>query len=117
ERYIELARKAEKHLPVSFSLGEADEPLELALRKALPEADMIQEPELLDAARRIQTATHFLGNDTGITHLAAALGLNVTALFGPSDPSIWGPRGRGSVTILDQMADRSVDEVLAAVLA
>lgn len=36
----------------------------------------------------------FIGNDSGITHLAAAAGVPTIALFGPTDPHIWGPRGR-----------------------
>ncbi len=35
----------------------------------------------------------FLGNDSGITHLAAAIGTPTVALFGPSNPRLWGPRG------------------------
>lgn len=36
----------------------------------------------------------FIGNDSGVTHLAAALGLPTVAIFGPTDPMVWGPRGR-----------------------
>jgi ADP-heptose:LPS heptosyltransferase len=36
----------------------------------------------------------FIGNDSGITHLAAALGVPVIALFGPTDPYVWGPQGK-----------------------
>jgi len=36
----------------------------------------------------------FIGNDSGITHLAAALGVPTVALFGPTDPYVWGPRGK-----------------------
>ncbi len=36
-------------------------------------------------------AALFVGNDSGPAHLAAALGLPVTVLFGASDPEIWGP--------------------------
>lgn len=36
-----------------------------------------------------------LGNDTGITHLAAAVGIPTIGLFGPTDPAVWGPRGEG----------------------
>src|SRR5206468_11045046 len=35
----------------------------------------------------------FVGNDNGPMHMAAAMGTPVVALFGPSDPSVWGPRG------------------------
>ena len=36
----------------------------------------------------------FIGNDSGITHLAAAVGTLAIALFGPTDPVVWGPRGK-----------------------
>ena len=35
----------------------------------------------------------YIGNDSGITHLAAAVGTPVLALFGPTDPEVWAPRG------------------------
>ena len=41
----------------------------------------------------------YVGNDSGITHLAAALGAPTAAIFGPSDPRFWAPRG-ARVTLL-----------------
>ena len=38
-------------------------------------------------------AALYLGNDSGTTHLAAALGAPTVALFGPSDARCWAPRG------------------------
>lgn len=35
----------------------------------------------------------FLGNDSGITHIAAAVGIPTAAIFGPTDPDVWAPRG------------------------
>jgi hypothetical protein len=49
--------------------------------------------DLWQAAQWIAGARLYLGNDSGITHLAAATGVPVVALFGPTDPTIWGPRG------------------------
>lgn len=44
------------------------------------------------AALMTETAL-YLGNDSGITHLAAACGTPTIALFGPTDLQIWAPRG------------------------
>jgi ADP-heptose:LPS heptosyltransferase len=35
----------------------------------------------------------FVGHDSGVTHLAAALHVPTVALFGPTDPVQWAPRG------------------------
>jgi ADP-heptose:LPS heptosyltransferase len=41
----------------------------------------------------------YVGNDSGVTHLSAALGVETIALFGPTDPSEWAPRGE-RVTVI-----------------
>jgi heptosyltransferase III len=45
-------------------------------------------PEL---AAAISAARVYVGPDTAITHLAAATGAQTVALYGPTDPRIWGP--------------------------
>ena len=61
------------------------------LRKATP---LIAENlSLLQLAAILKRSTVYLGNDSGITHLASSLGLPTVALFGPTDPKVWGPRG------------------------
>lgn len=37
----------------------------------------------------------FLGHDTGVAHVAAAVGSRCVLLFGPTDPGLWAPRNRG----------------------
>jgi hypothetical protein len=57
----------------------------------------------------------FVGNDSGVTHLAAAWGAPTLALFGPTDPATWSPVGR-RVTVARSasasLADLPVAEVL-----
>lgn len=66
---------------------------------------------LADVNAWLASARAYLGNDSGISHLAAAAGTPVIALFGPTDPNIWAPRGR-AVTIF-AMNTVSVEEVTA----
>lgn len=48
---------------------------------------------LNELAAVLQQCDLYVGNDSGITHLATAVGTPVVALFGPTDPKVWGPRG------------------------
>jgi lipopolysaccharide heptosyltransferase II len=44
-------------------------------------------------AALLKRSALFVGNDTGVMHIAAAMGTPVVGLFGPSNPAEWGPRG------------------------
>ena len=48
---------------------------------------------LLQYAAILKRCALFVGNDNGPMHMAAAMGVPVVALFGPSNPAEWGPRG------------------------
>ncbi len=54
---------------------------------------MLVDAPLLEVAQQLQQCRCYLGNDSGITHLAAMLGVPTVALFGPSDPATWHPVG------------------------
>ncbi len=49
--------------------------------------------DLYELACWLAAARIYIGNDSGPTHLAAAVGTPVVALFGPTDPAVWAPRG------------------------
>ncbi|HRZ86972.1 MAG TPA: lipopolysaccharide heptosyltransferase II [bacterium] len=49
-------------------------------------------------------AALYIGNDSGPTHIAAAVGVPVIALFGPTDPALTGPAGRGSIRVISRSA-------------
>jgi heptosyltransferase III len=51
-------------------------------------------PEL---TRLLTRARLFVGPDTSVTHLAAAAGCPTVALFGPTDPRLWGPVPAGGL--------------------
>jgi len=47
---------------------------------------------LVELAGKLQGADGYIGHDTGISHLAAALGVPSLLLFGPTEPANWAPR-------------------------
>lgn len=100
---------------------------ELAARLALPvqwcagpeEAmeDAVRFENLYGLACWIASARVYIGNDSGITHLAAAVGTPVVAIFGPTDPAVWAPRGERVLVVSGGSLDAvSVDAVLEAVV-
>ncbi len=61
-----------------------------------PTQDMLKvlvDAPLLQVAHELQHCKGYLGNDSGITHLSAMLGIPTISLFGPTDPQIWRPLG------------------------
>lgn len=65
----------------------------------------------------LQQSRLFLGHDSGISHIAAAVGSPCLLLFGPSDPEVWAPQNK-KVRVLRPasrlMADLRIEEVAAA---
>lgn len=65
--------------------------------------------ELLDAplpylAAVLEHCQAYVGNDSGVSHLAAALGVPTVAVFGPTDPCRWAPRGPRACNISADVA-------------
>ena len=48
--------------------------------------------DLLSVGQYLQHARLFIGHDSGLSHLAASLGIPSVLLFGPTDPAKWAPR-------------------------
>lgn len=63
--------------------------------------------DLSELTLLLKKAGGFIGNDSGISHLAAFLGLPTVAVFGPSDPQRWKPAGRFVKTVRPTSLDCS----------
>jgi heptosyltransferase-1 len=91
---------------INFSSAEHDLALQVEASsdgKAVPMVSSIG--ELIALTRR---ARLFIGGDTGPTHLAAALGVPVVAIFGPTDPARNGPYGTKSVVLRNSASRTSL---------
>ena len=53
--------------------------------------NLVGELSLAETAELVGRAKLFVGPDTAMTHIAAAVGVPTIALFGPSNPVKWGP--------------------------
>ncbi len=74
--------------------GPGDDAKAAPLLAALPDAlKVFGESDLLTVAAALKNCAAFVGNDSGLSHLAAGVGLPTLALFGPSDPIRYAPFG------------------------
>jgi ADP-heptose:LPS heptosyltransferase len=55
--------------------------------------EVIKNQPIREVASAIRFADLVVSNDTGIMHVAAAVGTPVLSLFGPTDPGEWAPMG------------------------
>ena len=92
ERFADLAARLSNGAPWLLSLGPADEREAAALQGA-PGAVITRDLVPRHLGALLAAAGLYVGNDSGVTHLAAAYGVPTLALFGPTDPAVWSPIG------------------------
>ena len=127
ERYASLFRAlAADVLPgavpaVLGGLGEAERGMAAPLLKLLPEAiNLVGALSLPEAAGCLDRMALFVGNDSGLMHLAAATGTPTIGLFGPTSAAEYAPVGRRAVTVVGKegrMSRVEVADVLKAATA
>jgi heptosyltransferase III len=96
--------------------GETERAMAAPLAAALPEAiNLVGQLTLPEVSACLARAHLFIGNDSGLMHMAAAAGAPTIGLFGPTDATVYGPSGRSAVAVkADSMAAISVDQVVMA---
>lgn len=105
--------------------GEADEDRVTKFARALPGEGvaMALNLPLPELARALQKCGFFIGHDSGVSHLAAAVGTPSLLLFGPTDPAIWAPANenvmvlRAPQGILSELGLETVQAALRPELA
>lgn len=97
ERFARLADRLAEAFGCRILIGGSAQETDLAQRiAALAKSGVVVmagRAPLLHYAALLKRCALFVGNDNGPMHMAAALDVPVVALFGPSDPAEWGPRG------------------------
>ncbi len=75
-----------------FLLGEAEIGMEDSIKQA--RCRFIKDLTLKEVVCLLAAARGYIGNDSGITHLAAALSIPVFAIFFATSPLVWRPLGK-----------------------
>ncbi len=101
ERYGEVAKRLARQLRIRclLNVGPGEETLISTARRA---SEGTAEPIACSPAELInvmRSARLFIGGDTGPMHLAAAMGIPVVAIFGPTDPARTGPFGTRNIVL------------------
>jgi ADP-heptose:LPS heptosyltransferase len=111
DRFLAVARQLrDSGLKPVFLAGPADDAAPFAEFEVHSNAPLSQVKAILSGAQL------FIGNDSGPAHIAAAFGIPVVVLFGPSNPVTWAPwRTEAQVlTSPEGMAGISIAQVTAA---
>jgi len=117
DRWIEVGRALHERglgclLPAG-STAERERAGQIA--QAIPGAMILPPMRLADLASQLAAARIVIGVDTGLVHLAAALGRPVLALFSASDPALTGVLANTpAINLGTRGQPPSVDDVLAA---
>lgn len=118
ENWLALARALEGEIDLLLPFGSAAEKARADRLAAQLENTRVPIGRAIDdMARMIAGASFVVGVDTGILHLAAALGVPLVAIFRGSEPALTGPMGQGRIEVVGgRGVTPSVEEVLAAVV-
>ncbi|HYN14230.1 MAG TPA: glycosyltransferase family 9 protein [Terriglobales bacterium] len=100
ENYGQVAAAlAHEGLPSLINFGPGEEELARAVEEASGGAAQPLSCSLRELIALARRARLFIGGDSGPMHLAAALGVPVVAIFGPTDPARNGPYGTRSIVL------------------
>jgi ADP-heptose:LPS heptosyltransferase len=106
ERFVTLFRRlADTYIPgavpaVIAGPGETEAAMAKPVLQALPNAiDLIGRLSLPEIAAFLARSSLFVGNDSGLMHLAAASGAPTLGLFGPTNAAEYGPAGRRATAL------------------
>ena len=103
DNFLAVAKElASSGIEVVFLLGpaEVDRFSQAKIKSMRSVARCLMDLSLTQVLGLLNCADGFIGNDSGITHLAAGLGIRTLAAFGPTKSAVYRPIGP-AVTVLE----------------
>jgi heptosyltransferase-3 len=115
DNYAALAARVADRIRSIVAIGPAEREMRAFFESR--KLCVMSELELSEVAGLAALARCFIGNDSGVSHLAAAVGARGVAIFGPTDPSRWGPLGEVEIIRREPLEKIAVEEVRRALNA
>ncbi|MCC6794966.1 MAG: glycosyltransferase family 9 protein [Candidatus Hydrogenedentes bacterium] len=110
DRYLALASALiDQGRSVEWIRGPAEERLNLPAA-----AQTLEVSSIVTLARHLTGTLLYVGNDSGVTHLAAACHCKTIAILGPTAPQVWAPLGE-HVTVIANANWPTLDEVTSRI--
>jgi heptosyltransferase III len=111
EKFAALASQLSlsKRASVVVILGPAETSIEPIFRAA--GVPVLKDIDLPTVAALARLASAFVGNDSGVSHLAAAVGAPGVVIFGPTDPARWRPMGPGGDASVRVLRGEPIDSI------
>ena len=111
DRYAELADRLTSQYGCQVLIGGSTQDVDLAeqirqIAKSSP-INAAGRTTIKQFAAIVKKSALFVGSDSGAMHIASAVGTPVVALFGPSNPREWGPRGGPTEVLYKELDCRS----------
>jgi hypothetical protein len=113
ENFVQLSQRIQLRYPVLVVLGPAEQGLMPVFHRG--SLSVTNDAELGELAAIARLARCFVGNDSGVSHLAAAAGARGLTIFGPTDPNRWRPLGDVRTIRSELLESLSPDSVWPAV--
>jgi heptosyltransferase III len=108
--FVQLAERIRLIHPVLVVLGPAERGLAASFH-ACDLLSVVGDLELGELAAIARVARCFIGNDSGVSHLAAAAGARGLVIFGLTDPQRWRPLGEVKIIQQEPLKNLVVDRV------
>lgn len=113
ESFLHLAKTLKSSARPLALLGPAEQGLEALFRRE--RIDTLSGLELGTVAALAERARFFVGNDSGVSHLASAAAARGVVLFGPTDANRWRPLGKIEVIVRCPLDSLTPDEVASVI--
>jgi ADP-heptose:LPS heptosyltransferase len=108
QRFLVLAADLASHgfRPLVL-LGPAEDDIEADLhQRSVAKPEVVKCGSFTELLSLLHSAKGYIGNDSGVSHLAAYMGLSVLVVFGPTDPGRWRPFGNNVCVVKPAVVSR-----------